>query len=168
MSTPLCPHTLASHKAAGSKTVDPRVTTCFMFDRLAPLDAPKFIMRTPQTKVETEAYLRRQTATLAKLKLADLDHSDDEFSLDPPPCHLDDEMDGFISTAGTGNGGYKLLSSRGKDKEEVAEAVSPGGHVIKRRARSRPVSADLLESVLHPSPMKVNTINLVVVCTDSL
>lgn len=31
--------------------------------------------------------------------------------------------------------------------DEVVEAVSPGGHVSKRRARSRPVSLELLESV---------------------
>ncbi|KAG1884494.1 uncharacterized protein F5891DRAFT_971144, partial [Suillus fuscotomentosus] len=37
--------------------------------------------------------------------------------------------------------------------DEVTEAISPGGHIIKRRARSRPVSIELLESVNHsPSP----------------
>ncbi|KIL68822.1 hypothetical protein M378DRAFT_8264 [Amanita muscaria Koide BX008] len=147
VSTPLRPHTLSPLKVAASKTVDPRATTCFMFDRLAPLEAPKFITRTPQTKAETEAYLRRQTATLTKLKLADLHNSDDEFSLHSVR-DLDDEMDGFAPGGGSG---YKLVANRGKDKEEVVEAVSPGGHVTKRRARSRPVSAELLESALHPS-----------------
>ena len=44
----------------------------------------------------------------------------------------------------------------GKD-DEVAEAISPGGHITKRRARSRPVSQELLESVAArtPSPAQV-------------
>ena len=36
----------------------------------------------------------------------------------------------------------QLLSREG----EVVEAMSPGGHITKRRARSRPVSAELLSS----------------------
>jgi mitosis inhibitor protein kinase SWE1 len=41
---------------------------------------------------------------------------------------------------------------QGKD-EEVVEAISPGGHVSKRRARSRPVSQELLESVVSWTPI---------------
>lgn len=49
--------------------------------------------------------------------------------------------------------GNPLLNSavKGNGLDEVAEAVSPGGHVTKRRARSRPVSLELLESVHPPS-----------------
>ena len=64
------------------KAVDPQATPYFIFDRLAPLGAPTFSAWTPKTKAKTEAYLRRQTATLTKLKLADLKDSDDKFSPD--------------------------------------------------------------------------------------
>ncbi|KAF8622772.1 hypothetical protein AX15_006855 [Amanita polypyramis BW_CC] len=159
-STPVRPHTLTPLRVAASKTVDPRATACFIFDKLAPIEAPKFIARTPQSKAETDAHLRRQTATLTKLKLADLNNLDNEFSLNPCCDLVDDDMDGFkaIATSLGGISGHKILANRSKDKEEVAEAVSPGGHVIKRRARSRPVSAELLESTLRPSsssPSKV-------------
>ncbi|KAG0701357.1 hypothetical protein DFH29DRAFT_927493 [Suillus ampliporus] len=58
-------------------------------------------------------------------------------------------------------GNRRLCQKTGRDyetaaypaKDEVTEAISPGGHIIKRRARSRPVSLELLESVNHtPSP----------------
>jgi mitosis inhibitor protein kinase SWE1 len=45
------------------------------------------------------------------------------------------------------------MANKGKGKDdEVVEAMtrSPGGHVTKRRARSRPVSQELLESVNYP------------------
>ena len=149
-STPDHSHTFTPLRVAVSKTVDPHATSCFMFDRLAPLDAPKFVARTPQTKAETEAYLRRQTATLTKLKLADLKDSDDEFSPDPC-CDLDDELDSFRPTV------HRQLAN----KKEVAD-VSPGGHVIKRRARSRPLSAELLESAFRSStsPSKVSILRI--------
>ncbi|KAK2463166.1 hypothetical protein APHAL10511_004821 [Amanita phalloides] len=150
-STPVQTQTFTPLKVAASKSVDPHATACFMFDKLAPLEAPTFTTRTPQTKAETEAYLRRQTATLTKLKLADLKNSDDEFSLDPR-CDLDDESEGFkLPARGLDRiTGHRPLASRGRDKE-VAEAVSPGGHIIKRRARSRPVSSELFESILRSS-----------------
>ncbi|KAF8345965.1 hypothetical protein F5887DRAFT_964294 [Amanita rubescens] len=147
-STPVHSHTPL--RVAVSKTVDPHATSYFMFDRLAPLEAPKFTARTPQTKAETDAYLRRQTATLTKLKLADLKDSDDEFSPDLC-CNLDDEVESFRPTVNVGGHGRRT------NQKEVAEAVSPGGHVTKRRARSRPVSAELLESAFRSSssPSKV-------------
>jgi mitosis inhibitor protein kinase SWE1 len=44
------------------------------------------------------------------------------------------------------------MANKGKGKDdEVVEAISPGlGHVTKRRARSRLVSQELLESVNYP------------------
>ena len=42
------------------------------------------------------------------------------------------------------------MANKGKGKDEVVEAISLGGHVTKRRARSRPVSQELLESVNYP------------------
>ncbi|KAJ6499152.1 hypothetical protein C8R45DRAFT_981321 [Mycena sanguinolenta] len=93
------------------------------FHRLAPLPAPQFTTRTPQTAAEADAHLRSHTATLTRLRISDLnDEFDDD--LDPP------------------------LPSR---PEEVVEACSPGGHITKRRARSRPVSQELLEG--SPSPV---------------
>ncbi|KAJ7287800.1 kinase-like domain-containing protein [Mycena rebaudengoi] len=96
------------------------------FHRLAPLPAPKFNARTPQTIAEADAHLRSHTATLTRLSISDLSG---EFDLDDdsPPA-----------------------PSR---PEEVVEASSPGGHITKRRARSRPVSQELLEA--SPSPVSV-------------
>jgi hypothetical protein len=46
-----------------------------------------------------------------------------------------------------------LVPQKGSTKDEVIEAISPCGHIVKCRARSRPVSIELLESVNHtPSP----------------
>ncbi|KAJ7268841.1 kinase-like domain-containing protein, partial [Mycena haematopus] len=93
------------------------------FHRLAPLPAPQFTTRTPQTAAEADAHLRSHTATLTRLRISELnDEFDDD--LGPP------------------------APSR---PEEVVEASSPGGHITKRRARSRPVSQELLEG--SPSPV---------------
>jgi len=129
------------------------------FDRLAPLAAPKFTARTPQTKAETDAYLKRQTATMTKLKISDNNNhsilSDDEFEvLNDSGCEMDDEDSGnalFLSKQRLSMKGTQPIKSlvfhppisKGKEKEEVAEAISPGGHIVKRRARSRPVQARL-------------------------
>ncbi|KAJ7497443.1 hypothetical protein FB451DRAFT_1120964 [Mycena latifolia] len=91
------------------------------FHRLAPLPAPQFTIRTPQTAAETDAHIRSHTATLTRLRISDLH---DEFDDGPPPLTR---------------------------PEEVVEASSPGGHITKRRARSRPVSQELLEG--SPSPV---------------
>ncbi|KAJ7496138.1 hypothetical protein B0H11DRAFT_2001986 [Mycena galericulata] len=96
-------------------------TSRIAFHRLAPLPAPQFTTRTPQTAAETDAHIRSHTATLTRLRISDLG---DEFDDGPPAL------------------------SR---PEEVVEASSPGGHITKRRARSRPVSQELLEG--SPSPV---------------
>ena len=75
--------------------------------RLAPLPAPKF--RTKRSSGETDGLLRKQSATLARLRI-DKDESD-------------------------------LVLA-----EEEAVDVSPGGHITKRLARSRPVSQELMDS----------------------
>ncbi|KAI9510110.1 hypothetical protein F5148DRAFT_1282301 [Russula earlei] len=78
------------------------------FGRLAPLPAPKF--RSERTSGETESNLRKESATLARLRI------DKE------------ESDAILG------------------EEEEAVDVSPGGHITKRLARSRPVSQELLDS----------------------
>ncbi|KAF8834740.1 hypothetical protein BDN67DRAFT_914332 [Paxillus ammoniavirescens] len=45
------------------------------------------------------------------------------------------------------------MPQKGSTMDEVTKAISPGGHILKRQARSRPVSLELLESVNQtPSP----------------
>jgi mitosis inhibitor protein kinase SWE1 len=75
--------------------------------RLAPLPAPKF--RTKRSSGEMDGLLRKQSATLARLRI-DKEESD-------------------------------LVLA-----EEEAVDVSPGGHITKRLARSRPVSQELMDS----------------------
>ncbi|CAK5281595.1 unnamed protein product [Mycena citricolor] len=93
------------------------------FQRLAPLPAPQFATRTPQSIAEADAHIRSHTATLTQLRISDLQ---DEFE--------DDEL--------------PVLSR----PEEIVEACSPGGHITKRRARSRPVSQELMMRG-SPSPV---------------
>lgn len=124
------------------------------FDRLAPLPAPKFTSRTPHTKAETEGHLYRQTETLTRLRLTDRSISGDEFGGDDDDSGCEMEEDMFLSNKPL----RELVSSRSHNIEEVSETISPGGHVTKRRARSRPVSEELLESAQRSpsfSPTKV-------------
>ncbi|KAI0718962.1 hypothetical protein C8T65DRAFT_69408 [Cerioporus squamosus] len=141
------------------------------FDRLAPLPTPRFDTRTPHTKAETELHLRRQAETMTMLSIRDLDHSADESGYDSDPDAngtIEKQSRLFMGGAGGSAAPFSSIKARPRTKttakgkspslelltraglvndEEVAEAISPGGHVSKRRARSRPVSSELLESV---------------------
>lgn len=158
--TPLRHHNLTPLKLA-SFTPDDRDKSSFLFDRLAPLPTPKTNARTPQTKAEADLYLKRQTATLTRLRISDCDGSDDDFDrgASDSGCEIgEDEANTlFLSNArmkhkvpSMGKSAGRTLVNKGKLNEEVAEAISPGGHVTKRRARSRPVSAELKQSVRSP------------------
>jgi mitosis inhibitor protein kinase SWE1 len=104
----------------------------FSFDRLAPLSAPRFSSRTPQTRADTEHALRRQAETMTGLRIGNLAAcaGDSDSDLDQP----------------------KLLLDR---NDGIATNVSPGGHVSKRRVRSKPSSSVLLED-LADSPFIVH------------
>lgn len=136
------------------------------FDRLAPLSEPRFITKTPQTKTETDAYLKRQTATLTRLRLSDPKGVDFDGAADDSGCedesHVLSPSPTKVKQIGKASQQPRHLVMdlpyTGKDSKEVVEAVSPGGHVTKRRARSRPVSAELLEGAFKSpkrSPFKV-------------
>ncbi|KAF9451968.1 hypothetical protein P691DRAFT_806069 [Macrolepiota fuliginosa MF-IS2] len=164
--TPLRQHNLTPLKLVSLGQYE-RDQSSFLFDRLAPLPTPKTNTRTPQTKADTELYLRRQTATLTRLRISDRDDSGDEFNsgANDSGCEMDDDEANtlFLSNArmknkvpSLGKSAGRMFVNKGKMKEEVAEAISPGGHVSKRRARSRPVSAELKQSVRSPkSPGRV-------------
>ncbi|KAF7983292.1 hypothetical protein HWV62_22953 [Athelia sp. TMB] len=111
------------------------------FDRLAPLPAPRFDAHTPAPK-DADGYARTQES-MTRLRICDLDNDNDSDD--------DEEAPRVGRKPSLRESLLALAKARGK--AEVAEAVSPGGHVSKRRARSRPVSEELLESVRHaPSP----------------
>ena len=148
------------------RTTQPKnIYTSPSFDHIAPL--PPFhwgdSVHTPQTKAETDAFLKRQTASLTKLRLSDAMEDDDEFGghASDSGCEMDEDDTGhrlFLSQPSRGKRPTKSVTShalkgKGKGKEGVAEAISPGGHVVKRRARSRPVSTELhvLKSPKSPS-----------------
>ncbi|KAI3618646.1 other wee protein kinase [Moniliophthora roreri] len=158
-STPLRKHSLtpldiASDRREGSA-----------FDRLAPLPAPSFNASTPSKTVSSQ-HIRRQTASMTRLRITDLNGSDEDFStandsgLDLGEDDCADAL--FLSGGSPQKGGIatfrKALRLKGrsinKSSDEVAEAISPGGHIIKRRARARPLSDELLESIRVPSPSK--------------
>ncbi|KAG6833560.1 hypothetical protein H0H87_005211 [Tephrocybe sp. NHM501043] len=149
----LTPLVISTHRMNSDSTSD-----AVMLDRLAPLPAPKFVASTPQTKAETDAHLRRQTATLTRLKLSDFVEFGEgsEAIEDDSGCDMGDDDHLF-----SGSPLPKLACKiKGKEKEEVAEAISPGGHIIKRRARRRPLSAELLESARSlASPSKISMVS---------
>ncbi|TFK73885.1 hypothetical protein BDN72DRAFT_893607 [Pluteus cervinus] len=158
--TPLRPHTLTPLRTVSPKRTDKATSSNGGFDQLAPLATPKFMVRTPQTKAEADVHLRKQTASLTKLKITDFDGSD----FGDPGCEIEDDDDaealfrGSVRLKGKMSAG-QLLLGRAKGDHEVVEAVSPGGHVNKRRARSRPVSNELLNRTYAspaatPSPKK--------------
>ena len=93
---------------------------------------------------------------MTMLKLSDIHGSDDESGYDSDPDVREAEDNGQALFGGSPLAQTPLTSAKGKGKlkspalepfmrtgqmnnEEVAEAISPGGHVTKRRARPRPV-----------------------------
>lgn len=151
--TPLRRHNLTPLKLAPF-TPDNGGNPFFQFDRLAPLPTPKTNDCTPKTKAETELYLKRHTATLTRLRISDCDASGDDFnnSASDSGCEIDDDEANtlFLSNArmkhkvaSLGLSAGRALTNKSKTNKEVAAVISPGGHVTKRRARSRPVSSEL-------------------------
>ena len=144
------------------------------FHRLAPLPALRFGTRTPQSKAETEAYLKGQAETMKRLRIRDMENSDEDWGViedDDSACEVEERND--VATKKFLPNKLPLLSRRSKNQlrsprkpltlkavpqkgstcDEVTEAISPGGHILKRRARSRPVSLELLGTVNQtPSP----------------
>ncbi|EIW62905.1 uncharacterized protein TRAVEDRAFT_141457 [Trametes versicolor FP-101664 SS1] len=181
--TPICTTPSRSRTMTPLNVTSAAITRdsgALLFDRLAPISAPRFCSRTPQSKAETELHLRKQAETMTMLSIRDLDHFPDE-------SDHDSDVDGkrtieyqqrlFRATSGgsaaplssikprtrlkpTANAqspGLEVLTRKGLiNDEEVAEAISPGGHVTKRRARTRPVSSELLDSV-HNTPAAFHT-----------
>lgn len=140
------------------------------FDRLAPLSAPRFTLRTPQSKAETEMHLKHQAETMTTLTLKDLRRSEEEGEYHLGHNILPRELVGGgavaqstlekenVETARDARVEIMLNRKGFVNDAEVIEAVSPGGHITKRRARSRPVSAELLglgHAPLTPFGLKV-------------
>ncbi|KAF8555319.1 hypothetical protein OG21DRAFT_1521869 [Imleria badia] len=170
-STPL-QHSASTPLSISAAKADP--ASGVAFHRLAPLAAPRFGLHTPQSKAETEAYLKGQAETMKRLRIRDMENSDEDWGViedDDSACEMEERYD--VATKKLLPNKFPLLSRRSKNQlrsprkpltikavpqkgstyDEVTEAISPGGHILKRRARSRPVSLELLESVNQtPSP----------------
>ncbi|KAG1895570.1 uncharacterized protein F5891DRAFT_1058076 [Suillus fuscotomentosus] len=160
-STPLRPVSSATCTPLNISAPKPDPSSGIAFHRLAPLPAPRFTPQ-PKSKADTDAFLKRQAETMKRLRIRDLDDSDEDWGI------IDRDSDGepvqrlpalrkcksrSISPKKSFLINAALVPQKGSSKDEVTEAISPGGHIIKRRARSRPVSIELLESVNHsPSP----------------
>ncbi|KAI0711487.1 hypothetical protein C8Q76DRAFT_858336 [Earliella scabrosa] len=106
-----------------------------------------------------------------QLPIRDLDQSGDESGYDSDPDAngtIEKQPLLFAGGSGTSAAPFSSIKARSRTKasakgkppslevltrkglvndEEVAEAISPGGHIIKGRARSHPVSAESLKSV---------------------
>lgn len=154
--TPSRKRTLTPLSITGGVKPEDGESSSLGFDRLAPLAAPRFNVRTPHTKAETELHLKRQADSMTKLRIQDMPISGEESGYDSGPDVR--PILGVTATNPRSKGNAKLpllqsprlnmLKGNHRKEEEVIEAVSPGGHITKRRARSRPVSAELLESAL--------------------
>ncbi|KAI0743749.1 hypothetical protein C8Q80DRAFT_1220637 [Daedaleopsis nitida] len=170
-STPSRTRTMTPLNVTSSLAYSQADPAALHFDRLAPLSAPRFSPHTPHSKAETDLHLRKQAETMTMLSLRDFDHSCDESGYDSDPDvngTIEKPQPLFMGSSGGSTAPLSCIKSRTRTKtaakgkspaiavltrkglvndEEVAEAISPGGHITKRRARSRPVSAELLESV---------------------
>lgn len=144
---------LATRVGHGTKRKSPvhctplKIDTANTFQRLAPLPLPKF-SATPEQR-DPDAVIRKHTATLRKLRIQDKSENlgavnDNEDS----GCEMDD--DGVEAVLLQRD---RSRRAKGKGKEEIVEAVSPGGHVVKRRARARLLSNELREKVAFQSPL---------------
>ncbi|KAG0704885.1 hypothetical protein DFH29DRAFT_997178 [Suillus ampliporus] len=103
------------------------------------LEASKLPIDHPDFEVAEACASHRLFANKLKCKPCDCGRSQDV----PPNGSLGKSL--LINAA--------LVPQKGSAKDEVTEAISPGGHIIKRRARSQPISLELLESLNHtPSP----------------
>ncbi|KAG6369594.1 hypothetical protein JVT61DRAFT_14213 [Boletus reticuloceps] len=147
------------------------------FHCLAPLPAPRFSIHTPltQSKAETEAHLKGQAETMKHLRIRDMENSDEDWGvIEDDNSAYEVEERNSIPTKKPLLNKLPLLLCRSKNQlcsprkpltikavpqkgsalDEVTEAISPGGHILERWARSRPRSLELLESVnqtLSPS-----------------
>lgn len=132
------------------------------FHRLAPLPAPRFTPQ-PKSKAEADAFVKRQTETMKRLRIRDMHNSDEDWGLVEFRDSDEECVQRLPTLRKSKSQSVSLkkpffinvvpLPQKGSPQDEVTEAISPGGHIIKRRARSRPVSLELLESVKRtPSP----------------
>lgn len=161
-STPLRPVPSATCTPLNISAPKPDSSSGVAFHRLAPLPAPRFTPQ-PKNKAETDAFVKKQAETMKRLRIRDPDDSDEDWGIiedwdsDGEPVPRLPALRKCKSRSISPNKSLlinaALVPQKGSSKDEVTEAISPGGHIIKRRARSRPVSIELLESVNNtPSP----------------
>ncbi|KAG2086460.1 uncharacterized protein F5147DRAFT_781634 [Suillus discolor] len=144
-STPLRPVSSAMCTPLNISASKPNPSSGIAFHHLPPLPAPRFTPQ-PKSKADTDTFLKKQAETMKRLRIRDLDDSDEDWGIDRDSDGEPPEKKSLLINAG-------LVPQKGSLKDEVTEAISPGGHIIKRRAHSRPVSIELLKSVNHsPSP----------------
>ncbi|KAG1746228.1 hypothetical protein EDB19DRAFT_1691351 [Suillus lakei] len=161
-STPLRPVPSATCTPLNISAPKPDPSSGIAFHRLAPLPAPRFTPQ-PKSKADTDAFVKKQAETMKRLWIRDPDDSDEDWGIiedrdsDGEPVQRLPALRKCKSRSISPKKSLLINAARvpqkGSAKDEVTEAISPGGHIIKRRARSRPVSIELLESVNHtPSP----------------
>lgn len=151
---------LATRTGGGTKRKSPthctplKVDTSASFQRLGRLSPPSFAAKTPEPR-DSDALIRKHTDTLRKLRIHDRSENAAGMGqdMDDSGCELDDGVEAVLLRRDKSR---KLTivsnNGKGKEKEEIVEAVSPGGHIAKRRARARKSSADLRETFAFQSP----------------
>ncbi|OAX44090.1 hypothetical protein K503DRAFT_861674 [Rhizopogon vinicolor AM-OR11-026] len=161
-STPLRPAPSATCTPLNISAPKPDPSSGIAFHRLAPLPAPRFTPQ-PKSKAEADAFVKGQTETMKRLRIRDMADSDEDWGF-VEHQDSDEELVQRLPALRKSRSqsvspkkpfflNVAPLPQKGSPRDEVTEAISPGGHIIKRRARSRPVSLELLESVRHtPSP----------------
>jgi mitosis inhibitor protein kinase SWE1 len=160
--TPLRPIPSVTCTPLNISAPKPDPSSGIAFHRLAPLPAPRFTPQ-PKSKAEADAFVKRQTDTMKRLRIRDMANSDEDWGF-VEHQDSDEELVQRLPALRKSRSqsvspkkpfliNVALLPQKGSPQDEVTEAISPGGHILKRRARSRPVSLELLESVRQaPSP----------------
>lgn len=164
--TPIC-STPVTARAMTPLNIASAVDDSLGFDRLA---APRFSAHATHNRNDTEVHLKKQAETMTMLRIRDFDDSSGESGYDSGTDTKGRQRSLYLASAAPGaptarsrtkglkgrRSGPELLVPRTfVADDEVAEAISPGGHITKRRARTRPVSAELREAEQR-TPIAVN------------
>ncbi|KAG1775748.1 hypothetical protein EV702DRAFT_1233957, partial [Suillus placidus] len=147
-STPLCPVPSTTCTPLSISALKPDPSSGIAFHRLAPLPAPRFTPQ-PKSKADTDAFVKKQAETMKRLRIQDPDDSDEDWGIiedrdsDGEPVHrlpaLHKCKSRFISLKKSLLINAALVPQKGSSKDEVTEAISPGGHIINSQGPVAPI-----------------------------
>jgi hypothetical protein len=148
------------------------------FHCLAPLPALRFGTHIPQTKAKTEAYLQGQAETMKRLRIRDMENSDEDWGViedDDSACEAEERNDVVVKKSFSTK--LSLLSRRSRNqlhsprKPLIINAAPRNPPPLTRSPRTYPQEAGTLETWTHvfraPRERKSNTITLCFISSTS-